>query len=131
MTDPFDGPGGGGSINWEERNGRLLLIKPISKEIGINTSLGVKDAVRADVVVLDGPGAPEEIKDILIFPLVLQGQVRANCGTGRMNLGRLGYGEKKPGQSPPWKLAEPTDTDKSIARAHLAGATAATAAPPF
>jgi len=43
----------------------------------------------------------QEFRDTLIFPNVLQGQVRGNIGTGRANLGRLGKGVKKPGQNAP------------------------------
>jgi hypothetical protein len=130
MTDPFDNPGTASGIDYADYNGRLLLITPLTSEKDINTVIGVKDAVRANVVVLDGPGAPEELKDVLIFPRVLQGQIRANVGTGRSNLGRLGQGEKKPGQSPPWKLADPTEADKTLARQYLSVG-AASAEPPF
>jgi hypothetical protein len=118
--DMFDGPSSSTGIKWEDINGRLLLITPHSVEVGIKTSFGDTDAVRADVTVLDGPDAPTDYRDTLIFPKVLQGQVRSNAGTGRMNLGRLGQGNKKPGQSAPWMLGDPTDADKQVARAHLA-----------
>lgn len=75
MHDLFDNPGSATGLDLNEIEGRLLLIKPLSQEIGINTSLGEKDAVRADVTVLDGPDAPIEHADVLIFPKVLQGQV--------------------------------------------------------
>ena len=117
--DLFDGPGSTTGVVWEDIKGRLLLIKPHSVETGIKTSYGETDAVRADVIVLDGPGAPTEYNDTLIFPRVLQGQVRSNAGTGRMNLGRLGQGNKKPGQSPPWMLGDPNDADKAIARDYI------------
>lgn len=117
--DMFDGPSSTSGISWEEINGRLLLVTPHSAEEGIKTTHGDAKAVRADVVVLDGPDSPVEYADTLIFPKVLQGQVRKNIGTGRMNLGRLGQGNKKPGQSPPWMLGDPTDADKAIARDYL------------
>lgn len=120
MTDDlFDGPSSTTGIQWDEINGRLLLIKAHSVENDIKTSYGDTDAVRADVTILDGPDAPTEYRDTLIFPKVLQSQVRSNAGTGRMNLGRLGQGNKKPGQSPPWMLGDPTDADKAIARDHI------------
>lgn len=127
MTDLFDAPGSATGLDLKEIEGRLLLIKPLSQETGINTALGEKDAVRADVTVLDGPDAPTEHVDILLFPRVLQGQVKSNIGTGRFNLGRLGKGIAKPGQQAPWKLADPTDADKDVARAYLAKKTE----PPF
>lgn len=117
--DMFDGPGSTTGIQWEDINGRLLLITPHSVENEIKTAYGDTSAVRADVVILDGPDSPVEYNDTLIFPRVLQGQVRGNAGTGRMNLGRLGQGNKKPGQSPPWMLGDPTDADKAIARDYL------------
>jgi len=119
-ADLFDAPGSAAGIKWEDLNGRLLLIKPLAVEEGIKTVHGDSRAVRADVVVLDGPGAPEEYMDTLIFPKVLQGQVRGNAGTGRFNLGRLGKGVAKPGQSAPWVLADPTEDDAKAARAWLA-----------
>lgn len=121
----FDAPGSAAGIDLKEMEGRLLLIKPLTVETGIQTTFGPKDAIRADIAVLDGPTAGEEYKDVLIWPLVLQGQIRANVGSGRFNLGRLGKGNPKPGQQAPWKLADPTDADKDSARAHLAKATAA------
>jgi hypothetical protein len=127
MTDLFDGPGSITGIEWADLNGRLLLITPHEVIASFKTQVSDGPTVRADVVVLDGPDSPFEYKDTLIFPKLLQGQVRSNAGTGRMNLGRLGQGEKKPGQSAPWMLAEPTEADKAVARRHLASS----AQPPF
>jgi hypothetical protein len=114
--DPFGNPGSSSGVDFEELKGRLLVIKPDSTE-EINTSFGEKEAVRADLVVLDGPDAPIEATDILIFPKVLIGQLRSAIGTGKMILGRLGQGIAKPGQKPPWKLDDPTDADRKIAAA--------------
>lgn len=130
--DVFDNPGVSAGIKWEDYSGRLLLITPTAFEKDVNTSIGTKDAIRADVTVLDGPGSPEDIPDVLVFPRVLQGQLRSNVGTGRKCLGRLGQGEKRPGQNPPWKLGDPTDADRQTARAHLAGAAnPSSTTPPF
>lgn len=120
MTDMFDGPGSASGVQWGDYEGRLLLIKPLEKDVTVSTSFGESTAVRADITVLDGPGAPEEIADTLIFPKVLQGQVKGNAGSGRYNLGRLGKGNAKPGQSAPWMLGDPTDADKDAARGYLA-----------
>jgi hypothetical protein len=126
-NDPFDSPASATGIRWEELNGRLLLITPLSAETGIKTVHGDADAVRANVVVLDGPEAGAEHRDTLIFPKVLQSQVRANIGTSRANLGRLGQGVKKPGQTAPWRLADPTEDDKNLARSYYAGGVTASA----
>jgi hypothetical protein len=126
-TDMFDGPSSATGVVWADLKDRLLLIKPSEVAKEIQTTFGPTDAIRADVIILDGPGAPEVHADTLIFPRVLQSQVRSNVGTGRMNLGRLGQGNKKPGQSAPWMLGDPTDADKAIARAYING----NAQPPF
>lgn len=119
MTDLFDSPGGN-RVEWEEYQGKLLLIWPISQERDVKTKdYGEKDAIRADMVVLDAEGGPQEVSDILIFPLVLQGQLRRNTGKGRPVFGRLGQGEKTGKQNPPWKLLDYTEADKKLATDYL------------
>jgi hypothetical protein len=127
MTDPFTAPGSANSsrVDYKELNGRLLLIEPHSLEIGVQTSVSTepKDAVRADVTVLDGPVAGSAFPDALIFPRVLIGQLRSRLG--QKVLGRLGQGTAKGGQSPPWILSEATDADKKVGVAYLTGQFAA------
>lgn len=120
--DPFDNPGGD-LFNWESHEGRLLLITPHSIERDVQTVHGATDATRADIVVLPEPGRPDTttVRDTLIFPRAIRGQIRGHVGTGRMTLGRLGKGTAQRGQSPPWQLADPTDADKHAARAYLTG----------
>ncbi len=119
-SDQFDGPGSASGISWEELKGKLLLITPLSVET-VSTSFGEKEAARARVVVLDADqGSDSEYPDTLVFPRALLSQIRSNVGTGRMNLGRLGQGQAKAGQKPPWLLQDPSDQDKTIARAWLA-----------
>lgn len=119
-TDMFDGPSSATGIDLTALEGSLLLVKPLEFVESINTNYGETSAVRADVIVLDGAQKGETVNDTLIFPKVLQSQVKSNCGTGRYNLGRLGRGAAKPGQSAPWMLGDPTDQDKDAARAWLA-----------
>lgn len=113
-NDPFTDPAPPGEgIKWQDYNGSLLLIEPKGVETDFKTSYGVSDrVVRADVAVLDGPHAGTTIADTLIFPKVLVGQTAGQVGA--KVLGRLTQGEAKPGQSPPWKLAEATDQDKQL-----------------
>lgn len=121
MTDPFDEPGTGGDFfNNAENIGRLLLITATEYISEFKTTAGTGPAVRADLVVLDGPDSPSTYEDALLFGKVFTGQLKRNAGTGRPNLGRLGQGEKKPGQSPPWVLGVPSDSDKQLARDYLA-----------
>lgn len=118
--DLFDNPGSSDQLDLEAVEGNLLLVKPIQQLTGINTAFGAKDAVESDVHILDGPQAGEVLRGAYIFPLVMQGQIKGNAGTGRFNLGRVGKGTPKPGQKPPWKLLDPTDADKDLARRYLA-----------
>ncbi len=119
MTDQFDSPGtAGAGIEWKSLLGRLLLIKAYSAE-KVMTTFGENDCIRADVTVLDGDDG-ESYLDTLIFPRILQSQVKHSIGTEKLTLGRLGQGVAKPGQSAPWRLEDPTEQDKTIARAHLA-----------
>lgn len=117
-NNPFSRPASAAGIQWEDYLGKLLLIEPVAFESGVKTSLGERDAVRADVTVIDADGdGPEELKDTLIFPRVLISQTRSLVG--EKVLGRLGQGEAKPGQNPPWKLLEATDADIQLGVRYL------------
>lgn len=120
VSDEFDGPGSADQISWEDLADRLLLIRPLEILTGINTVHGAKDATVVDLHVLDGPEAGTVYRAGYVFPLVLQNQIKGNVASGRFNLGRLGKGQPKPGQKPPWKLNDPTEDDKVLARRYLA-----------
>jgi hypothetical protein len=129
-TSPFATPAApGAGIKWDSLSGRLVLIKPASVETGISTAFGTAEAVRADVVVLDGPHPGTTYADSLIFPKVLQGQLRTRLG--EKVLGRVTTGQAKPGQSPPWILAEATDADITVGVAWLEKTSVTSAKPPF
>lgn len=123
MSDPFNKPSTATGIEWKDYKGDLLLIKVHGFEASIPTVHGESSAVRADVIVLDGASKGEEFKDTLVFPKVLQSQIKPSIGG--MVLGRLGQGQKKPGQSAPWVLAEATDADRQIGLDYLAANTEA------
>lgn len=110
MTNPFTAPASAsGGITWRDLLGGLLIIKPIAAETGVQTSNGLRDAVRADVYAIDGPGSPNTYEDTLIFPKVLASQVRSRIG--QLVIGRLSQGTAKPGQNAPWMLDEATAED--------------------
>jgi hypothetical protein len=106
-----------GGIRWEDHNGKLLIVEPLTLETGIQTVHG-----------LTGPNEAEEFNDTLIFPKVLQGQTRGQVG--KKVVGRLGQGEKKPGQSPPWVISEATPDDIEKAKSYLANKGVTSAAAP-
>lgn len=104
-------------LDFNELQGSLLLIKVVFLEDhipNVNTKPGEKSpAIRADVTVLDGRSAGKEYADALIFPKVMQGQLRSRVG--QLVLGRLGQGHAKPGQSAPWKLDPASEADTRVA----------------
>ena len=113
----FADPSSTSGIQWDDYKGSLLLFKVHGQEVGIKTQYGETNAVRADVIVLDGEHEGAEFTETYVFPKVLQGQLKPRIG--QMVLGRLGQGHKKPGQSPPWTLAPATDADKRVGTAYL------------
>lgn len=115
MTN-FNDPSNSDLLPLDELLGNLLLLTVYEETDPINTVHGPQTAIRADVVVLDGPKAGEEFGDTLIFPRVLKSQLRRSAG-GLMVVGRLGQGNKKPGQNPPWTLTAATPAEKATAKA--------------
>lgn len=95
-----------------------LLLFTVHEQMGeMQTSFGPATPIRADVAVLDGPHKGQVYDDALVFPRVLQGQLRPSVGG--MVLGRLGKGTAKAGQSAPWMLAAPTDGDREVGKKYL------------
>jgi hypothetical protein len=129
-SNPFAAPAApGAGVKWEALSGCLVLVQPHSLETGILTTFGTAEAVRADVIVLDGPDAGTKHDDALIFPKVLQQQLRGRIG--EKVLGRVSQGQAKPGQSAPWILAEATDADIKVGLAWLEKTSLSSAKPPF
>lgn len=109
-ANPFAAPAPAtGGIDLKSLMGALLIIEPHGTEDGIQTVHGPASAVRATIHVIDGPTAGEVHDDVLLFPKVLQGQLKSRIG--QKVLGRLGQGLARPGQSAPWVIqeAEPAD----------------------
>lgn len=121
-ADPFDmpsGPGSGDKIT--DFEGHLLLVTPREVMHEMQTSIGKTDAVRADVVVIDGPEGVYESDGVLVFQQALRRDLlRIIEGPSTMLLGRLGKGEAKAGKSAPYIFEQPTDDDKALARKFLA-----------
>lgn len=126
------------AIDLTVMSGALLVVEVLSIEDHVptvHTIAGEKSpAVKANVYVLDGPHQGEEYPGALIFPKVLQSQLKPNLG--KKVLGRLGLGEKKPGKNAPWELAAATPADVAAAQAWngtrgMSSAAAATSQAPF
>lgn len=112
----FAQPASSTGLDLNANEGALLMFKPTGTKEGITTSYGTSDAVETNVVILDGPNQGEVLNDVLIFPKVLQGQLKKYVGTGQLVLGRLGKGQAKPGQSAPWTLSDSTGEDQQAAQ---------------
>lgn len=120
MSDPFAVADTGG-VNIKDYEGYLLLVTPTEYIENVDTTNGPTDVVDADMVVLDGEDAPEEIDGVRIFQNVLIGALRKRIGKKQnMLLGRLAIStEKKKGQNAPWIFQAPTDEDKEVARKYI------------
>lgn len=115
----FNKPASASGLDLKALNGSLLLVTPLRLEEDIQTNLGPRDAVIADVAVLDGNHAGQVYRDAPVWPKVLQGQLRPQIGSGEPTLGRLTQGVAKKGQSPPWILDDPSDDDEKLALDYL------------
>ena len=109
---------GGDKLPLDELKGALLLFSVHEQMAEMQTSFGAATPIRADVAVLDGTRKGEAFTDALIFPRVLQGNLRG--AIGEMVIGRLGKGTAKAGQSAPWVLEAATDADKQVGERYLA-----------
>lgn len=108
---------GGDSFRPKDNLDALVLIKPHSLETDVQTDYGQSNATSATVGVVDGPNAGEIYEDTLIFPKLLQSQLKKYIATGQIVIGRMGQAPaKKPGQSPAWKLNDYTEQDAQAAQ---------------
>jgi hypothetical protein len=115
----FKDPGSGGDkLPLDELEGALLLVDVHEHDPEFETTFGRTGMVRADVAVLDGTHKADVYADTLIFPKVLQGQLRGSIG--EQVLGRLGKGKAKPGQSAPWQLSPASAEDRAVAERYVA-----------
>ena len=109
---------GGDKLPLDDLKGSLLLFSVHEQMPEMQTSFGVATPIRSDVAVLDGALKGQVFTDALIFPRVLQGNLRG--AIGEMVIGRLGKGTAKLGQSAPWVLDAATDADKQVGERYLA-----------
>jgi hypothetical protein len=117
---------GGDRLDLDELKGSLLLFSVHEQMPEMQTSFGTSTPIRADLAVLDGEHKGRTYTDTLIFPKVLQGNLRGSIG--EMVIGRLGKGQAKAGQSAPWILEAATDADKQVGERYLAHVAAQVAA---
>jgi hypothetical protein len=117
-TGPIQGASVGDELKYAEHQGSLLLVVPTEHVQSIQTVHGMTDAVRANVIVLDGPQAGRELQDTLIFPRVLKSSLKGKIG--QIVVGRLGQGQAKVGQNAPWIFITPSDAELAHAQQYVA-----------
>src|SRR5690606_5886098 len=103
MSDPFASAGAAGT-KITDFEGQLLLLRPTEYITGMKTEYSDdKDAVVAEVTVLDGPGDQEDIGEVYIFQGGIIGQLKKKIGKkAELVVGSLSKGEdKKKGFSTP------------------------------
>lgn len=115
---------GGDQIPFKDQgnllDGSLLLINVLEALPPVPNRFSRADKrdpepVKAVVAVLDGQLQGEVYWDTLIFPLKLSAVLRGKVG--EIVLGRLGKGQAKHGQNPPWTLNPYTAADTQLADA--------------
>lgn len=132
--DEFDSAGE--YVNISELLGKLVLFTPRKRVEGINTVHGDKDAVLADLVVLDGEDGWDEYEDVMIFQGKLIAALKRRITvtksmdrdpvtgvvthfettTVRRLLGVIVKGQAQRGQNAPYELGPATDEQKALAR---------------
>lgn len=101
----------------------LLLITPTEHVESIETVNGTKEAIRANIVVLDPtkPAKSETFDDALLFAGYVIGQLRPALNAGNRVVGTLivDTANQKRGQNAPYRLSAPSDADVDVAKAYL------------
>ncbi len=100
-----------------EHNGNLMLFFPVEVRRGIKTSNGDADAVRCSRVANLDTG--RVLHDTLIFGTALVPNIGGGAPDGIV-LGRLGQGQGKNGNNPPWILLPHDEQDLARAQQWLA-----------
>lgn len=110
-TDPSDSE----FFEIKKHVGALCLVAVNEYVPSMTTAMGTSPAVRAEVAVIDGPGAGARYPDALFFGKKIVPQLKGSIGS--TILGRIGQGQARPGQSAPYILekAGPGDADKANA----------------
>jgi hypothetical protein len=105
---------GGDRFDKSEHEGRLLAVDVFEAVHGFQTRHGEAEGVRARVVVIDGDEPGSAFDDALVFGWLGEA---LQSNVGQTVLGRLVRGEARSGNSAPWILEAPTETDAAVAEA--------------
>jgi hypothetical protein len=103
---------GGDTLKPADVLGHALIIRPSEIVCDIETTFGPTDAVRVNVADLT---TGELHTDVLWFPKGLLAALRSKLGANV--LAQMAQGTAKPGQSPPWTLADLSTDAATVAHA--------------
>jgi hypothetical protein len=113
----FQQPGvGGDKFEAAAHNGHLMLFFPSQYDQNIPTVNGTADAVTTRIVDLD---TGQVLDDAKVWGKAMVPQLKGAIPDG-MVLGRLGQGQSKGGNNPPWILHPHTEQDVARAEQWLA-----------
>lgn len=114
MSD-WDDPAESDFFTIKDYVGSLCLIAVNGFTEKFATAMGERDTVRAEIAVVDGPGAGARYGEALIFGAKIVPQLKGKIGS--VVLGRIGRGLAKAGQSAPYILEKATVKDAELANA--------------
>lgn len=114
----FGKPGTSDQFTIKDHVGSLVIVAVNGFIPQYATSFGLRDTIRAEIVVIDGPGAGTRYPDGMIFSSKMVPQLKGQIGS--VVLGRVNLGRAKPGQNAPYVLDEPTLGDVEIANKWVA-----------
>ena len=113
----FQQPGiGGDKFEAANHNGHLLLFFPSAFRADVPTQNGVADCVDTKIVDLD---TGQVLNDAKVWGKAMVPQLKGAVPDG-MVLGRLGQGQGKAGNNPPWILHPHTEQEVAVAERYLA-----------
>lgn len=116
MSDDWDSPATGEQFVIKNYVGALCIFAVNEFLPQFPTKYGNSDALKCELVILDGPNAGEHFDQAILFGRALMAQLKTKIG-GKPVLGRLTQNpaDAKMGQSAPYRVADPTDEDKAKA----------------
>jgi len=116
-ANPFSSPSSSEKVITEENLGKLMLITPKEVLASVPTIHGDKEALVADVTILDRTGGGKHTvhTDVRIFQGVLIGKLKTSIGKPMPVLGTLAKGEAKKGKSAPWVIDAPIGDEIKLA----------------
>lgn len=107
------GSGGGAGFNFEEHENHLLAFVGVHSRPNEQTKFGIRDAAGVAYAICIDDGTV--VADALFFQTVIVPSLLEGGRASEIVLARVGKGEAKGGQNPPWLMYDPSDEDVALA----------------